>query len=69
MDATVTPAPLRLSLKPQVAVDVMPLIAELEQAIRADQMARRSGDKHWMGRTARKVNGLKQRINELQEGG
>lgn len=61
-DATVKPAAFRVAMKADPAGDLSAEIAELEAAIRANEIARRSGDPGWHARTARRVMKAKERL-------
>jgi len=59
-DATVKPAAFHMSMR--ATADMGPELAELEAAIRENEVARRSGDGGWHKRTAARVVRAKERL-------
>ncbi len=66
VDVNVHLKAFRLRLKPENGNDpkVLLLISELEQAIRANEQARASGNEEWHRQTAWKVVDVKRRLEE-----
>ena len=61
-DAVVKPRAFRVGLKADPAGDMAQAIAELEAAIRENEIARKSGDEGWHKRTALRVMRAKERL-------
>lgn len=61
-DATVKPAAFHVRMKAEA--DLGPELAELEAAIRENEVARRSGDGGWHKRSAARVIRAKARLQE-----
>ena len=61
-DATVHPQSMRIRMRPTVSLTAE--VAELEAAIRENEIARRSQDAGWHRRTAARVEAAKRRLQE-----
>ena len=63
-DAVVKPQAFAMKMRPMTGVVLTAEIAELEAAIRENEIALRSGDPGWHKRSAARVNAAKRRLAE-----